>query len=106
MLYILDYGAGNVASLGELSAAAMYSSSHADLFSARRVERIPVANSVRALGFEFKWVETVEDFDKADVSAVALPRKAAEAGRAGAESSGRRGAVRRLAVLTTYRVAC
>ncbi|ORY72436.1 Imidazoleglycerol phosphate synthase [Leucosporidium creatinivorum] len=39
MLYILDYGAGNVASL---------------------------ANSVRSLGFDFKWVESVEDFDKAD----------------------------------------
>ncbi|SCV67769.1 BQ2448_5380 [Microbotryum intermedium] len=39
MLYILDYGAGNVASL---------------------------ANSVRSLGFDFKWVETVEDIEKAD----------------------------------------
>ncbi|GAA5905369.1 imidazoleglycerol-phosphate synthase [Sporobolomyces salmoneus] len=39
MLYILDYGAGNVASL---------------------------ANSVRSLGFDFEWVKTVEDFDKAD----------------------------------------
>ncbi|KAL8286934.1 hypothetical protein RQP46_003940 [Phenoliferia psychrophenolica] len=39
MLYILDYGAGNVASL---------------------------ANSVRSLGVEFKWIETVEDFDRAD----------------------------------------
>ncbi|GAA5868497.1 hypothetical protein JCM1840_007019 [Sporobolomyces johnsonii] len=39
MLYILDYGAGNVASL---------------------------ANSVRSLGFDFKWVQTVEDIEKAD----------------------------------------
>ncbi|KAK4693006.1 hypothetical protein P7C70_g9017, partial [Phenoliferia sp. Uapishka_3] len=39
MLYILDYGAGNVASL---------------------------ANSVRSLGVEFKWVESVEDIEKAD----------------------------------------
>ncbi|BGP38571.1 Histidine biosynthesis bifunctional protein hisB [Rhodotorula kratochvilovae] len=39
MLYLLDYGAGNVASL---------------------------ANSVRKLGFEFKWVQTPEDIDKAD----------------------------------------
>ncbi|GAA6037974.1 hypothetical protein JCM8097_009517 [Rhodosporidiobolus ruineniae] len=39
MLYLLDYGAGNVASL---------------------------ANSVRSLGFDFKWVQTVEDIEKAD----------------------------------------
>ncbi|GAA6019490.1 hypothetical protein JCM10207_001407 [Rhodosporidiobolus poonsookiae] len=39
MLYLLDYGAGNVASL---------------------------ANSVRSLGFEFKWVQSVEDIQKAD----------------------------------------
>lgn len=39
MLYILDYGAGNVASL---------------------------ANSVRSLGFEFEWVKSVEDIEKAD----------------------------------------
>ncbi|GAA5936616.1 hypothetical protein JCM3775_000148 [Rhodotorula graminis] len=39
MLYLLDYGAGNVASL---------------------------ANSVRKLGYEFKWVQTPEDIDKAD----------------------------------------
>ncbi|GAA5923011.1 hypothetical protein JCM1841_000282 [Sporobolomyces salmonicolor] len=39
MLYILDYGAGNVASL---------------------------ANSVRSLGFDFRWVQTVEDIEKAD----------------------------------------
>ncbi|GJN87364.1 hypothetical protein Rhopal_000313-T1 [Rhodotorula paludigena] len=39
MLYLLDYGAGNVTSL---------------------------ANSVRKLGFEFKWVQTPEDIDKAD----------------------------------------
>ncbi|GAA6051624.1 hypothetical protein JCM3770_001199 [Rhodotorula araucariae] len=39
MLYLLDYGAGNVASL---------------------------ANSVRKLGFEFKWVQTPEDIEKAD----------------------------------------
>ncbi|GAA5967160.1 hypothetical protein JCM11641_000458 [Rhodosporidiobolus odoratus] len=39
MLYLLDYGAGNVASL---------------------------ANSVRSLGFDFKWVQSVEDIEKAD----------------------------------------
>ncbi|GAA5872701.1 hypothetical protein JCM16303_004613 [Sporobolomyces ruberrimus] len=39
MLYILDYGAGNVASL---------------------------ANSVRSLGFDFEWVKSVEDIEKAD----------------------------------------
>ncbi|BGP14542.1 hypothetical protein JCM10213_001890 [Rhodosporidiobolus nylandii] len=39
MLYLLDYGAGNVASL---------------------------ANSVRSLGYEFKWVQSVEDIEKAD----------------------------------------
>ncbi|KAM0788614.1 hypothetical protein ACM66B_001733 [Microbotryomycetes sp. NB124-2] len=39
MLYLLDYGAGNVASL---------------------------ANSVRSLGYEFKWVESVEDIERAD----------------------------------------
>ncbi|BGP23410.1 glutamine amidotransferase / cyclase [Rhodotorula toruloides] len=39
MLYLLDYGAGNVASL---------------------------ANSVRSLGYEFKWVQTADDIEKAD----------------------------------------
>ncbi|KAK4050935.1 Histidine biosynthesis bifunctional protein hisB [Microbotryomycetes sp. JL221] len=39
MLYLLDYGAGNVASL---------------------------ANSVRSLGYEFKWVESVQDIERAD----------------------------------------
>ncbi|GAA6015894.1 hypothetical protein JCM11491_007228 [Sporobolomyces phaffii] len=39
MLYILDYGAGNVASL---------------------------ANSVRSLGVEFEWVKSVDDIHKAD----------------------------------------
>ncbi|BGO90227.1 hypothetical protein NBRC10512_002430 [Rhodotorula toruloides] len=39
MLYLLDYGAGNVASL---------------------------ANSVRSLGYEFKWVQSAEDIEKAD----------------------------------------
>ncbi|GAA5884469.1 hypothetical protein JCM6882_005264 [Rhodosporidiobolus microsporus] len=39
MLYLLDYGAGNVASL---------------------------ANSVRSLGVQFKWVQSVEDIEKAD----------------------------------------
>ncbi|KAI5476202.1 glutamine amidotransferase / cyclase [Pseudohyphozyma bogoriensis] len=39
MLYILDYGGGNVASL---------------------------ANSVRSLGFDFKWIESAEDIEKAD----------------------------------------
>ncbi|BGP54455.1 hypothetical protein JCM8202_001533 [Rhodotorula sphaerocarpa] len=39
MLWLLDYGAGNVASL---------------------------ANSVRSLGYEFKWVQTAEDIKNAD----------------------------------------
>ncbi|GAA5899210.1 hypothetical protein JCM8208_001586 [Rhodotorula glutinis] len=52
MLYLLDYGAGNVASL---------------------------ANSVRKLGYEFKWVQTPEDIDKADVR----PHLALSHGRAG-----------------------
>ncbi|GAA5932165.1 imidazoleglycerol-phosphate synthase [Sporobolomyces koalae] len=39
MLYILDYGAGNVASL---------------------------ANSVRSLGVEFEWVKSADDIEKAD----------------------------------------
>lgn len=40
-LFVLDYGAGNVRSL---------------------------ANSISRLGYEFEWIESVEDFDKADVS--------------------------------------
>ncbi|POY72445.1 hypothetical protein BMF94_4271 [Rhodotorula taiwanensis] len=39
MLWLLDYGAGNVASL---------------------------ANSVRSLGYEFKWIQTAEDIKNAD----------------------------------------
>lgn len=31
-----------------------------------------VANSVRSLGYDFKWVETAEDIEKADVSIVCL----------------------------------
>lgn len=41
-LYVLDYGAGNVRSL---------------------------ANSIERLGYEFEWIKSVEDFDKAEVSA-------------------------------------
>lgn len=40
-LYLLDYGAGNVRSL---------------------------ANSIHKLGYDFEWIQTVEDFDKAEVS--------------------------------------
>jgi glutamine amidotransferase/cyclase len=40
-LFVLDYGAGNVRSL---------------------------ANSISRLGYEFEWIQSVEDFDKADVS--------------------------------------
>jgi imidazoleglycerol phosphate synthase glutamine amidotransferase subunit HisH len=40
-LYLLDYGAGNVASL---------------------------ANSLKKLGHEFAWIKSPEDFAKADVS--------------------------------------
>lgn len=40
-LYVLDYGAGNVRSL---------------------------ANSIERLGYEFEWIKSVEDFDKAEVS--------------------------------------
>jgi hypothetical protein len=40
-LFILDYGAGNVRSL---------------------------ANSISRLGYEFEWIESEEDFAKADVS--------------------------------------
>jgi len=40
-LYLLDYGAGNVTSL---------------------------ANSLKKLGHDFRWIESAEDFDKADVS--------------------------------------
>lgn len=40
-LYLLDYGAGNVTSL---------------------------ANSLKKLGYDFRWIESAEDFDKADVS--------------------------------------
>lgn len=42
-LYLLDYGAGNVASL---------------------------ANSLKKLGHDFRWIESAEDFDKADVNRV------------------------------------
>lgn len=40
-LYVLDYGAGNVRSL---------------------------ANSIERLGYDFEWIKSVEDFDKAEVS--------------------------------------
>src|SRR5258706_12888507 len=40
-LYLLDYGAGNVTSL---------------------------ANSLKKLGYDFRWIESAEDFDKANVS--------------------------------------
>lgn len=40
-LYVLDYGAGNVRSL---------------------------ANSIERLGYEFEWIQSPEDFDKAEVS--------------------------------------
>jgi imidazoleglycerol phosphate synthase glutamine amidotransferase subunit HisH len=40
-LYLLDYGAGNVTSL---------------------------ANSLKKLGYTFRWIESAEDFDKANVS--------------------------------------
>lgn len=39
-LYVLDYGAGNVRSL---------------------------ANSIERLGYEFEWIKSAEDFDKAEV---------------------------------------
>ena len=42
-LYLLDYGAGNVASL---------------------------ANSLKKLGHDFRWIESAEDFDKADVNRI------------------------------------
>ena len=60
MLYILDYGAGNVASLG---------SSRSSLSLAYSADPLPfpTANSVKSLGFEFKWVESVQDIEKADV---------------------------------------
>jgi glutamine amidotransferase/cyclase len=40
-LYLLDYGAGNVRSL---------------------------ANSLAKIGYEFEWIKSPEDFDKAEVS--------------------------------------
>lgn len=40
-LYFLDYGAGNVQSL---------------------------ANSLKKLGYDFQWIQSPEDFDKATVS--------------------------------------
>lgn len=46
MLYILDYGAGNVRSL---------------------------ANSIRKLGHDFEWVKQPSDLAKADVSTVHVP---------------------------------
>lgn len=42
-LYLLDYGAGNVTSL---------------------------ANSLKKLGHNFRWIESADDFDKADVNRV------------------------------------
>lgn len=44
-LYLLDYGAGNVRSL---------------------------ANSIHKLGYDFEWIQTVEDFDKAEVGVLPL----------------------------------
>lgn len=46
-LYVLDYGAGNVRSL---------------------------ANSIEKLGYEFEWIKTVDDFDKAEVRMLAYAR--------------------------------
>lgn len=48
MLYILDYGAGNVRSL---------------------------ANSIRKLGHDFEWVKQPSDLAKADVSTVHVPHR-------------------------------
>lgn len=71
MLYILDYGGGNVASLGRFLSLqfCLYwkgvsdsNCNNSNLFFSK------IANSVRSLGFEFKWVETAEDIEKADVS--------------------------------------
>ena len=62
MIYILDYGAGNVASLGAF--ALPIDSLDQELTCWTRT----AANSVKSLGFEYKWVETVEDLDKATVS--------------------------------------
>jgi len=45
-LYLLDYGAGNVTSL---------------------------ANSLKKLGYDFRWIESAEDFDKANVSCEFFP---------------------------------
>lgn len=61
MLYILDYGAGNVASLGS-SRLPVRAECRADSHV------VATANSVKSLGFEFKWVESVEDIEQADVS--------------------------------------
>lgn len=73
MLYLLDYGAGNVTSLGaSILHALTLPPQLADpwllpgLFSPSR-SSLRAANSVRKLGFEFKWVRTPEDIDKADV---------------------------------------
>jgi hypothetical protein len=62
MLYILDYGAGNVASLGEPSEPTILRLMGAN------TSFVPSANSVRSLGVDFEWVKNVEDIEKADVS--------------------------------------
>lgn len=46
-LYLLDYGAGNVRSL---------------------------ANSLAKIGYEFEWIKSAEDFDKAEVSTLNINR--------------------------------
>lgn len=45
-IYLLDYGAGNVRSL---------------------------ANSISKIGYEFEWIKTPEDFEKAEVSITQPP---------------------------------
>ena len=66
MLYILDYGAGSEFTMP---------SSYTDLESltdqpcpSPSADVRSLANSIRKLGYDFKWVESPEDISKASVS--------------------------------------
>lgn len=68
MLYILDYGAGSEYGIRAFDHCP-WTDGHASLADVRSL-----ANSIRKLGFEFEWVKSPEDIDKADVSVQYLIR--------------------------------
>lgn len=66
MLYLLDYGAGSE-SFTQPSRRVQGSRRHSP-FVASRTDVRSLANSIRKLGYDFEWVKSPQDLDKADVS--------------------------------------